>query len=113
MSNYTHEPVPTQFVEAKGIRYAYRRFGKAGSVPLLFLEYFNSNMDGWDPAVTNGLAADHEVILFDNAGVGASGGETPYTVVEMTQHCVAFCSALGLTAIDVVGFSLGGWLRSS
>jgi hypothetical protein len=37
---------------------------------LLFLEYFNSNMDGWDPAVTNRLAADHEVILFDNAGVG-------------------------------------------
>jgi pimeloyl-ACP methyl ester carboxylesterase len=84
LSNYTHETVPTQFVEAEGIRYAYRRFGKAGTVPLLFLEYFNSNMDGWDPAVTNSLAADHEVILFDNAGVGASGGETPYTVMEMT-----------------------------
>jgi hypothetical protein len=80
MSDYTHETVPTQFVEAEGIRYAYRRFGKAGTVPLLFLEYFNSNMDGWDPVVTNSLAADHEVILFDNAGVGASRGETPYTV---------------------------------
>src|SRR5438876_11296915 len=86
MSNYTHETAPTQFVEAEGIRYAYRRFGKAGTVPLLFLEYFNSNMDGWDPAVTNSLAADHEVILFDNAGVGASGGETPYTVAQMTHH---------------------------
>ena len=67
-------------------------------------------MDGWDPAVTNNLAADHEVILFDNAGVGASGGETPDTVVEMTHHCVAFCRALGLTAIHVVGFSLGGMI---
>ena len=67
-------------------------------------------MDGWDPAVTNSLAADHEVILFDNAGVGASGGETPYTIVEMTQHCVAFCRALGLKAIHVVGFSLGGMI---
>jgi pimeloyl-ACP methyl ester carboxylesterase len=110
MSNCTHETVPTQFVESKGIRYAYRRFGKPGSVPLLFLEYFNSNMDGWDPAVTNSLAADHEFILFDNAGIGASGGETPYTVAEMTQHCVAFCGALGLKAIDVVGFSLGGMI---
>ena len=110
MSNYTHETVPTQSVEANGIRYAYRRFGKAATVPLLFLEYFNSNMDGWDPAVTNSLAADHELILFDNAGVGASGGETPYTVVEMTQHCVAFCHALGLKAIHVVGFSLGGMI---
>jgi hypothetical protein len=40
VSNYTHETVPTKLVEAKGIRYAYRRFGKAGKVPLLFLEYF-------------------------------------------------------------------------
>jgi len=110
MSNYTHETVPTHFVEAKGIRYAYRRFGKAGSVPLLFLQYFNSNMYGWDPEVANRRAADHEVILFDNAGVAASGGETPYTVVEMTPHCVAFCRALGLKAIYIVGFSLGGMI---
>ena len=46
MSNHRHETVPTQFVEANGIRYAYRRFGKVGTIPLLFLEYFNSNMDG-------------------------------------------------------------------
>jgi pimeloyl-ACP methyl ester carboxylesterase len=110
MSNLTHETVPTQFVESNGIRYAYRRFGKPGPTPLLFLEYFNSNLDGWDPAVTNGLAADHEVILFDNAGVGASGGKTPYTVVEMTRDCVAFCRALGLKAIHLVGFSLGGMI---
>jgi len=108
VSNYTHKTVPTQFVEADGIRYAYRRFGKAGTVPLLFLGYFNSNMDAWDPAVTNSLAADHEVILFDNAGVGASGGETPYTVAEMTPQSVAFCRVIGLKAIHVVGFSLGG-----
>jgi pimeloyl-ACP methyl ester carboxylesterase len=110
MSNHTHETAPTQFVEADGIRYACRRFGKAGTVPLLFLGFFNSNMDAWDPAVTNCLAADHEIILFDNAGVGASGGETPYTVAQMMPQCVAFCRALGLKAIHVVGFSLGGMI---
>jgi pimeloyl-ACP methyl ester carboxylesterase len=110
MTNYSHETAPTQFVETQGIRYAYRRFGQPGTVPLLFLEYFNSNMDGWDPAVTNGLATDHEVILFDNAGVAASGGETTNTVMEMTPHCVAFCRALGLEAINIVGFSLGGMI---
>jgi pimeloyl-ACP methyl ester carboxylesterase len=110
VSNHTQETVPTQFAEADGIRYAYRRFGNAGTVPLLFLGYFNSNMDAWDPAVTNSLAADHEVILFDNAGVGASGGETPYTVAQMMPQCVAFCRALGLKAIHVVGFSLGGMI---
>jgi pimeloyl-ACP methyl ester carboxylesterase len=109
-SNYTHETVPTRFVETNGIRYAYRRFGKAGTVPLLFLQYFNSNMDGWDPSITNSLAADHEVILFDNVGVVASGGETHNTVMEMTPHCVAFCRALGLKGIHLVGFSLGGMI---
>ena len=107
---YTHETVPTQFVEANGIGYAYRRFGKPGSIPLLFLEYYNSNMDGWDPDVTNGFAADHAVILFDNAGVGASGGKTPPMVAEMAKHCIAFCQALGLKQIHVVGFSLGGMI---
>ena len=110
MSTYTHETVPTQFVEANGIRYAYRRFGKPGTIPLLLLEYFNSNMDGWDPAVTNSLAADNEVILFDNAGVGASGGKTPSTVAEMTEHSVAFLRALGLKRVHIVGFSLGGMI---
>jgi pimeloyl-ACP methyl ester carboxylesterase len=108
--NYTHETVPTQYVEANGIRYACRRFGKPGTIPLLFLGYFNSNMDGWDPDVTNSLAADHEVILFDNTGVGASGGNTPHMVAEMTKPCVALCRALGLKQIHIVGFSLGGMI---
>ena len=107
---HSHETAPTRFVDAQGIRYAYRRFGKNGGVPLLFLEYFNSNMDGWDPVVINGLAADHEVVLFNNAGVASSGGETPATVPEMAEHCAAFCRALGLSAINVVGFSLGGMI---
>ncbi len=110
MNNGTHETAPTLFVEANGIRYAYRRFGKQNGMPLLFLGYFNSNLDAWDPAVTNGLAADHEVILFENAGVGSSSGETPGTVAGMAKHCVAFCHALGLEAVDVVGFSLGGMI---
>jgi pimeloyl-ACP methyl ester carboxylesterase len=110
MSNFTHETVPTQFVQTNDIRYAYRRFGKPGTIPLLFLEYFNSNMDGWDPDVTDSFAAGHEVILFDNAGVGASVGKTPHVVAEMTKHCVAFCRALGLKQIHVVGFSLGGMI---
>jgi pimeloyl-ACP methyl ester carboxylesterase len=110
MSSYSHETAPTQFVEAEGVRFAYRRFGKSGRPPLLFLQYFNANMDDWDPFVTNGLALDRDVILFDNAGIGSSGGDTPSTVLEMTRHVVAFCRALGLKEIDAVGFSLGGMI---
>lgn len=111
MSNkHTHETAPTQFVEAEGIRYAYRRFGRQGGVPLLFLGYLSSNMDSWEPIVINALAESNEVILFDNAGVGGSKGLCPTTVAEMARNCTAFCHALGLSRIDVIGHSLGGMI---
>ena len=67
-------------------------------------------MDDWDPSVTNGLAAQREIILFDNVGVASSSGETPSTVAAMEKDCVDFCNALNLKKIDVLGFSLGGMI---
>lgn len=110
MTGNSHEAVPTQFVQADGIRVPYRRFGHNGHVPLVFLQYFTGNSDNWDPAVTDGFAADREVILFDNAGVGSSGGETPGSVTEMTRDVREFLHALGLRQIDIIGFSLGGMI---
>jgi pimeloyl-ACP methyl ester carboxylesterase len=65
-------------------------------------------MDDWDPKVTNGLAAEHDVILFDYPGIGRSSGETPSTVEVLTSLCVGFCRAIGLSRFDVIGHSLGG-----
>jgi pimeloyl-ACP methyl ester carboxylesterase len=110
IGTYTHETVPTEFIESDDIRYAYRRFGKQGVTPLLCLGYFNSNMDAWDPLVTNGLAETQEIILFDNAGVAKSGGETPSTVPEMARNADKFCDALGLKKVNIMGFSLGGMI---
>src|SRR5881398_2202945 len=73
----THNSAPNQFVEADGVRYAYRQFGAQTGVPLILLQHFRGNMDYWDPALTDGLAKQRPVYLFDNAGVGLSGGETP------------------------------------
>src|SRR6202165_503001 len=108
MSNYTHQTVPTQFVEANGIRFAYRRFGKAGGVPLVFCQHYIGTMDYWDPMVTDGLARDREVILFNNAGVSSSSGEVPTTFERMGADAIAFIKALGLKQVDVLGFSIGG-----
>jgi hypothetical protein len=77
MTQHNHQTAPTQFVEAKSIRFAYRRFGNAGGVPLVFNQHFTGTMDHWDPAVTDGLAKDREVILFNNAGVSSRSGEVP------------------------------------
>src|SRR6266852_5618675 len=104
----THQTAPTQFVEANGIRFAYRRFGKAGGVPLVFNMHYLGTMDYWDPKVTDGLARDREVILFDNAGVSSSSGEVPTTFEQMGANAVAFSRALGLNKADMFGFSIGG-----
>jgi pimeloyl-ACP methyl ester carboxylesterase len=63
MTTHTHRTAPTQYVEANGVRFAYRRFGKAGGVPLVFNQHFTGTMDHWDP-VTDGLSKEREVILF-------------------------------------------------
>jgi pimeloyl-ACP methyl ester carboxylesterase len=108
MSNHTHQTVSTQFIEAKGITYAYRRFGKKQGIPLVFLQHFMGTMDNWDPAVTDGFAQDREVILFNNAGISSTSGETPETIAEMAHDAAAFVDALGFAKIDLLGFSLGG-----
>jgi pimeloyl-ACP methyl ester carboxylesterase len=110
MPQDTHETAPTQFAEAGGIRFAYRRFGRRGGSPLLLLNYFAANLDNWDPKVTNGFAAERDVIPVDYPGIGGSSGETPSTVAPLTKACVEFCRALNLTRFDVMGFSLGGMI---
>jgi pimeloyl-ACP methyl ester carboxylesterase len=110
MKQHSHRTAPTQFVEANGIRFAYRRFGKPGGVPLVFNQHYTGTMDHWDPAVTDGFTKDREVILFNNAGVSGTSGEVPATFEEMGANAVAFIKALGLEKVDVLGFSIGGFV---
>jgi pimeloyl-ACP methyl ester carboxylesterase len=110
MSQHMHETALTQFVQVGDVRVAYRRFGKRGALPLLLLNYFAANMDDWDPKITNGFAAERDVIIFDYPGIGRSTGATPSTVAAMTKDFVGFCRALDLSSFDIVGFSLGGMI---
>jgi pimeloyl-ACP methyl ester carboxylesterase len=110
MTEHNHQTAPTQFVEANGIRFAYRRFGNTAGVPLVFNQHFTGTMDHWDPLVTDGFAKDREVILFNNAGVSSASGEVPTRIEKMGANAVAFIQALGLTKIDVLGFSIGGFV---
>ena len=104
----TLETAPTHYVEGHGIRFAYRRLGPSTGTPLILLQHFSGNIDAWDPAVVNALAADRPVIAFDNAGVGLSTGQTPDNVATMARDAVDFINVLGLTEVDLLGFSLGG-----
>ena len=99
---------PTQYVTVGDNTYAYRQFGSGPGVPLLFLQHFTGTLDNWDPAVTDPLAQGRSVILFDSAGVGRSNGKVPETVAGMADHAMKFLDVLGLTQVDILGFSLGG-----
>jgi pimeloyl-ACP methyl ester carboxylesterase len=99
---------PTQFLRGRNETYAYRRFGSGPGHPLVCLQHFTGTLDNWDPAVTDPLAAERDVILFDSAGVGRSTGKVPTTVAGMASHALDFLDALRLDSCDVLGFSLGG-----
>lgn len=106
----TYAEAPTRKVSAaNGIEYAYREVGEGG-VPLMLLMHFRGNLDNWDPALVDALAAGRRVIAFDNTGVGGSSGLTPSTVAQMAQDAIAFVDALELRELDLLGFSLGSFV---
>lgn len=106
----TFKNAATQTVDVNGTNFVYREIGAKGGVPVVFLHHLTAVLEDWDPRVVDGLAANHHVIVFDNRGVGGSGGATPKTVEEMAGDAVAFIRALGLGKVDLLGFSLGGFV---
>ena len=94
-----------------GVEFAYRRFGRdAAELPLMLLQHFRGNLDNWDPALTDALAAEREVILVDYPGVGASTGDAEQLDRREARQMIAFVGALGLERIDLLGFSIGGFV---
>ena len=106
------ERAETQFLAIDGKRMAYRSVGASGpgSVPLVVLHRFRGSMDDWDPALINAVASDRRVILFDAVGVGESDGQTPESLEQMADDVASFARALGLSEVDVLGWSIGGMI---
>ena len=103
----------TQFVEGDGIRYAYRVVGGASNPPLLLCHRFRGNMDEWDPLFVNTIAEKRQVILFDNAGIGLSSGNPESSVQGMAKHAAEVIRLLGFKQVDVLGFSMGGYVAQT
>ena len=99
-------------LEVGEVSFVYRRFGneQTDAPPLVCLQHFRGNLDSWDPALVDRLAQDREVILLDNRGVGGSTGVVPDNVTDMARDALAFIDALGLDEVDILGFSLGGYV---
>jgi pimeloyl-ACP methyl ester carboxylesterase len=108
--NVAYSDVPTKRVSANnGVDYVYRETGD-GQVPLVLLQHFRGNLDGWDPALVDALAVSRQVVTFDNVGVGGTTGKTPNKVEQMAFDAVAFLSAMQFDQIDLLGFSIGSFV---
>ncbi|MEZ0171219.1 alpha/beta fold hydrolase [Microvirga sp. TS319] len=101
---------PTRSVDVVGTKFVYRQLGPAAGVPVIMLNHWGAVLDNFDPRIVDGLAATRPVIAFNYRGVGASGGKAPLTVAEMAEDGIAFIRALGFEEVDLLGFSLGGFV---
>ena len=92
---YTYATVPTQFVEANGIKFAYRSYGKAGDIPVIYFNHLTANLDNCDPRIMDAIAAHRQIISFDYRGVGASTGKQGTSIPDMASDAIAFIHTLG------------------
>ena len=102
--------VQTRHLEAAGTRFAYRRLGPKAGVPVVMLNHWGANLDNFDPPIVTGLAADRPVYAINYRGIGGSGGKPPLTIAAMAADMIAAIRALGLEKVDLIGFSLGGFV---
>ena len=99
-----------RFVTVANTRFAYRELGSPGGVPLVLLNHWGAVLDNFDPRIVDGLAASHHIIALDYKGIGLSGGIAPVTIDEMARDMMAVVRKLGFETIDLMGFSLGGFV---
>ena len=101
---------PNLSISVGGTAFAYRDLGPRGGVPLILLNHWGAVLDNFDPRIVDGLASKHRVIAIDYRGIGASGGTAPVTIDEMARDTIALIHALGFEKVDLLGFSLGGFV---
>ena len=103
---------PTKIAHTAAGPVGYREVG-AGS-PVLLVMGLSGSMDDWQPAFVAGLATDHTVVVFDNAGVGQTAAlSPPLSIIAMANQASALISALGLGRTAVLGWSMGGMIAQA
>jgi pimeloyl-ACP methyl ester carboxylesterase len=112
-SGYSADAAQTHYIQVGETKIAYRELGSASKTPLVLCMRFRGTMDEWDPALLDALSRDRRVYLFDSAGVGLSSGETPDNIPGMAAIAAAFIRALKIGPVDVLGWSMGGYVAQT
>jgi pimeloyl-ACP methyl ester carboxylesterase len=103
---------PTKIAHTTAGPVGYREIGRGS--PVLLIMGLGGSMDAWQPAFVAALAAGHEVVVFDNAGVGQTAAlPAPLSVTAMANQTSALIFALGLQRVSVLGWSMGGMIAQA
>lgn len=107
----TFKNVKTDAINVNGTKFYYRKLGILNeSIPVIFLNHLGATLDNCDPRIMDGIASKHQIIAFDNCGVGATEGKTPITISEMAKDAISFIKAMRYEKVDIVGFSMGAFV---
>ncbi|MFU3493321.1 alpha/beta fold hydrolase [Pseudomonas aeruginosa] len=109
-SGTSYQNAPNRSINVGGTTFAYRDLGPKSGIPLVLLNHWGAVLDNFDPRIVDGLASAHRVIAIDYRGIGGSDGKAPVTIAEMARDTIALIHALGFDQIDLLGFSLGGFV---
>lgn len=99
-----------QSITVDGTAFAYRDLGPRTEVPLVVFNHWGAVLDNFDPRIMDGLSQTRRVIATNYRGIGGSGGAAPLTVGEMADDAIGLIRALGFNQVDLLGFSLGGFV---
>ncbi|KIW24508.1 uncharacterized protein PV07_10219 [Cladophialophora immunda] len=133
MANSDYATAPVQILRVNNSTFAYRLFGTSkqeDDVPLLLPTHFRSRLDFWDPALIDALASQRRLLLLDNHGSAdpqslkgskrtarldprrtqTSSHSTALSFKFWASEISALIMALGFKQVDVLGFSMGGFI---
>lgn len=106
----TWATAPTRRVGSGAESLVYRELGSGDGPPVVLLTHLGATLDEWDPRFVDGLAREHRVVAIGLPGVGGSSGRVASTVAAMAQATIGAVESLQLGQVDLVGFSLGGFV---
>lgn len=86
---------------------AYYRFGQGS--PIVLITGYRAPLSEWNSYFLAELARQHQVIVFDNRGVGQSlSNSTRYQVEDLAQDTSQLIRQLDLHQVTLLGWSMGG-----
>lgn len=107
-------------VVSSPVRVAHTSLGTVGyrivgsGPPLVMIMGYDNTMEDWDPRFVNALARHFRVVIFDNAGIGATQQlPGPLSIEAMARQTGALIDTLHLSRPAVLGWSMGGMIAQA